>query len=120
MIVLIIGSNIANATTFSIHAERRPVEKTAANRLILGVVPTLDSIQYVKRFASPLLPIATARINPPIIKKMIGFANPITALLKLSIPNKGCKNSSIKEVTARTCASLAHIITAKAKRAIAA
>jgi hypothetical protein len=51
---------------------------------------------------------------------MIGFAKPITALLKLPIPNIGCKNSNIKEVTARCCASLAHIMIAKIKRAIAA
>jgi hypothetical protein len=59
-------------------------------------------------------------MNPPIIKKIIGLANPITALLKLSIPSKGCKNRSIMEVTAKCCASLAHMITAKIKRAIAA
>ena len=74
----------------------------------------------MKRLASPLLPIATAKINPPIIKKMIGFANPIAALAKLSIPNRGCKNRSINEVTARCCASLAHIMIAKTKSAIAA
>jgi hypothetical protein len=87
---------------------------------MLGLIPTLDSIQYVKRFARPLLPIATARINPPIIKKSIGFANPITASLKLAIPKIGCKNNKINEVTAKCCASLAHIMIAKIKRAMAA
>jgi hypothetical protein len=32
---------------------------------------------------------------------MMGFAKPITALLKLSIPKIGCKNNKIKEVTAK-------------------
>ena len=59
-------------------------------------------------------------MKPPIIKKIIGFAKPITALLKLSIPKIGCKNNNIKDVTARWSASVAHIIIANIKSAIAA
>ncbi len=58
--------------------------------------------------------------NPPIIRKMMGLANPITAFSKLVTPIIGCKNRIIKEVTARCSASLAHMIIAKIKRAIAA
>jgi len=37
-------------------------------------------------------------MKPPIIKKIIGFAKPITALLKLSIPKIGCKNNNISKM----------------------
>ncbi len=41
-------------------------------------------------------------IKPPIIRKIIGFAKPITALSKLATPIMGCINSNIKEVYLET------------------
>lgn len=88
--------------------------------LLSGVVPNLLSIANVRRVASPLFRIASAMMNPPIIRKMMGFAKPITALLKLSTPIMGWMKSMIKDVTARWRASVAHMIMANTSNAIAA
>ena len=74
----------------------------------------------VKRCANPLLRIASAIMNPPIIRKMIGFAKPTTALVKSVTPIIGCTNNKSKDVTARCTASVTHIIMAKIKSASAA
>jgi hypothetical protein len=43
----------------------------------------------VRRAASPLLRIATAIMKPPIIRKMMGLAKPITALVNVATPIMG-------------------------------
>jgi hypothetical protein len=63
---------------------------------------------------------ASAMMNPPIMRNMMGLAKPITALSKLSTPIIGCANKMIMEVTANGTVSVAHIITAKTKSASAA
>jgi hypothetical protein len=63
---------------------------------------------------------ASAMMKPPIMRNMMGLAKPITALSKLSTPIMGWANRMIMEVTANGTVSVAHIITAKTKRANAA
>ena len=41
---------------------------------------------------------ASARTNPPIIRKIIGLAKPIAAFVKLSIPNRGSKNMGSRKI----------------------
>ncbi|BAW31093.1 conserved hypothetical protein [Methanothermobacter sp. MT-2] len=52
---------------------------------------------------------ASAIIKPPIIRKIIGFANPITASSKLWIPIIGCINNMIREVTDNGTTSVTHM-----------
>jgi len=59
-------------------------------------------------------------MKPPIIRKIIGLANPITASVKLATWIMGWIKRIISEVTAKCKASVAHIMTANTSRPIAA
>ena len=105
-----IGNIMAAVAVFDTHPEQSAAARPTARNIRLGLEPThlRDSSQYANLLSSPCFIIAFARINPPMNRKIIGFANAAKACFTETTPTTTASVGPMSDVTGIGTGSVIH------------